>query len=143
MFCLFRNSQIEPRLNRYVILLSLIGVMAWLYFSFVEKSLVGKVLSGEALIVDLVFGLPLVLMLAVVVYACIYWGCKLLIILLLPDSIIMKSDETQQLEDEMSEEEISHLEEKHGQAYWNQEEVDKDPSKTEKKSSSNDNDESK
>ncbi|GKT12925.1 MAG: hypothetical protein ISEC1_P1917 [Thiomicrorhabdus sp.] len=120
MFCLFRNSQIEPRLNRYVVLLSMLGVIGWLYFSFIEKSLASKLFEGQALLVDLVFGLPLVLMLAVVVYATIYWACKLIIMFLLPNAIILKSAESLQLEDELNDEEIKTLEETHGEDYWKQ-----------------------
>lgn len=130
MFCLFRNSQIEPRLNRYVILLSLAGVAGWLYFSFIEKSLVGKVFEGKALLVDLVFGLPLVLMLAVVVYATIYWASKILIMLLMPQAIIMKAEDSQQLNDELVEEE-----EVHGEGYWNESEPDNSDSKSDQISS--------
>jgi len=124
MFCLFRNSKIEPHLNLYVTLLSLAGVIAWLYFSFIEKSLVGKVLGGEALIVDLLFGLPLVLMLAVVVYACIYWSCKLLIIFLLPQAIISLSDESAVLQDALENESIEKQEDSHGKEYWNKTPLD-------------------
>ena len=121
MFCLFRNAHIRPGLNRYVILLSLLGVMGWLYFSFIEKSLVGKVISGEALVVDLVFGLPLVLMMGVVVYATIYWTCKILIIILLPQFIAAAEPEADVLQDQLEAESIQALEEKHGSEYWTKE----------------------
>ncbi len=130
MFCLFRNAHIHPNLNRYVILLSLLGVIGWLYFSFVEKSLVGKVISGEALIVDLVFGLPLVLMMGVVVYATIYWTCKILIIILFPQFIIAAEPEADVLQDQIEAESIQALEEKHGSEYWTKDDqAEKDRSK--------------
>lgn len=103
MLSLFRGYQIEPRLNRYVMLLGLSGVFAWLYFSFIKKAFVGKIISGEALIVDLVLGLPLVLMLAIVVYASIYWSCKLFIIFLLPHAMIPVPD-SDQIVDEVNDE---------------------------------------
>jgi len=78
MLCLFRNTQIHTSLNRYAVLISLSAVVAWLYFTFVEKDLFNKLIEGKALIVDLVFGLPLVLALAIVVYATVYWVLKLL-----------------------------------------------------------------
>lgn len=121
MFCLFRNSHIHPRLNRYVILLSLFGVIGWLYFAIIEKSLVSMLMSGEALIVDLVFGLPLVLMMAVVVYATIYWACKLLIIIALPKFIMPPTPEIDELQEQLEEDHIQALEERHGSEYWTQE----------------------
>ncbi|MGM0541137.1 MAG: hypothetical protein ACQEQR_01710 [Pseudomonadota bacterium] len=121
MFCLFRNSHIHPRLNRYVILLSLFGVIGWLYFAIIEKSLVSMLMSGEALIVDLVFGLPLVLMMGVVVYATIYWACKILIIIALPKFIIPPAPEIDELQEQLEEDNIQDLEERHGSEYWTQE----------------------
>ncbi len=133
MFCLFRNSHIHPSLNRYVILLSLFGVIGWLYFSIIEKSLVGKVMSGEALIVDLVFGLPLVLMMGVVIYATIYWTCKILIIIALPQAIVPAEPEVDIVQEQLEEDNIHALEEKHGSEYWTKEdsqsEVDSSKSK--------------
>ncbi len=113
-FYLFRHHRIEPKLNRYAVLLSLGAVIGWLYFSFIEKSFVGKMISGDALIVDLVLGLPLVLMFTIIVYACAYWSCKLLIIFLLPQALI-----PYQREDPKQEAETQRQEEAHGKNYWN------------------------
>ncbi|MDA3807764.1 MAG: hypothetical protein PF440_07610 [Thiomicrorhabdus sp.] len=118
MFCLFRNSHIHPRLNRYVILLSLLGVIGWLYFTIIEKSLVTMLKSGDALIVDLVFGLPLVLMMGVVIYATIYWTCKILIIIALPKFIVPAEPEGDVLQEQLEEDNIQTLEEQHGSEYW-------------------------
>jgi hypothetical protein len=118
MFCLFRNSLIHPRLNLYVILLSLFGVIGWLYFTMIEKSLVNMLMSGEALIVDLVLGLPLVLMMGVVVYATIYWTCKILIIMLLPQFIVPSEPESDVLQEQLEADNIQALEEQHGSEYW-------------------------
>ncbi len=71
-----------------MVLLSTVGVGIWLYFVVVEKSLIGKASSGHLLMVDLVVGLPLVLMFTVMVYACIYWLCKSAIILWFPQMMI-------------------------------------------------------
>jgi hypothetical protein len=116
MLCLFRNSRIHPRLDRYAILASLISVFAWLYFAFIEKSLLTKLLEGKALIVDLVFGVPLVLALAIVVYALVYWTLKLIVILLLPQAIIHIEPETTESQ---LDEQVAELEEQHGKEYWN------------------------
>jgi len=126
MLCLFRNTQIHPSLNRYAVLISLSAVVAWLYFTFVEKDLFNKLIEGKALIVDLVFGLPLVLALAIVVYATVYWVLKLLVIFLLPQAIVHIEPE-----DELSDtldEQVVELEKQHGEEYWNQSEQTKDHS---------------
>ncbi|MDG6772918.1 hypothetical protein QCB45_01105 [Thiomicrorhabdus sp. ZW0627] len=121
MFCLFKNSHIHPALNRYVVLLSWLGVVAWLYFAFIEKELVLKLFKGHAVMVDLLLGIPLVLMLAVVVYATIYWLFKLLIIYLLPHAVIPANQEdlTDSLDDESFQKE---LESQYGEEYWQQQE---------------------
>ncbi len=113
LFYFFRYYRIEPKLNRYAVFFSLGAVAAWLYFSFIEKSFVGKMISGEAQIVDLVLGLPLVMMFTIIVYACAYWFCKLLVISLLPRAMV-----PYQLEDPKQEEET--LEKIHGKNYWDQ-----------------------
>jgi len=122
MFCLFRNSKIHPRLDKYAILASLLSVFAWLYFAFVEKSLMSKLFEGKALIVDLVFGLPLVLAMAIVVYALVYWSLKLIVIFLIPQAIINIEPETDHA---LLEEEMAELEEVHGKEYWNKLEDEK------------------
>lgn len=137
MFCLFRNSHIHPSLNRYIILLSLFGVIGWLYFTMIEKSLVNMLMSGDALIVDLVLGLPLVLMMAVVVYATIYWTCKILLIMLLPQFIVPAEPESDVLQEQLEADNIQALEEQHGSEYWAKDDTpsELEPSKTEQKES--------
>jgi len=146
MLCLFRNTQIHPSLNRYAVLISLSAVVAWLYFTFVEKDLFNKLIEGKALIVDLVFGLPLVLALAIVVYATVYWVLKLLVIFLLPQAIVHIEPE-----DELSDtldEQVVELEKQHGEEYWNQSEQSKNPpsesnNQTEKEEASSQNNQNK
>jgi hypothetical protein len=113
MFDLFRHYRIEAKLNRYAVLFSLSIVLAWLYFSFIEKSFVGKIMSGEALLVDFVLGLPLIFMFTVIIYACAYWFCKWLVIFFLPHAMIPYS-----LKNQMNEDETKLQEETHGEDYW-------------------------
>lgn len=122
MLCLFRNSKIHPRLDKYAILASWLSVFAWLYFAFIEKSLMNKLIEGKALIVDLVFGLPLVLALAIVVYALVYWTLKLIVIFLIPQAIV-HIDPEENLPENLDQE-ISQLEDKHGKEYWNRQPED-------------------
>lgn len=118
MFCLFKNTHIHPKINPYVIALSLLGVVLWLHFTFVEKAFLQKIMAGEAVIVDLVFGLPLVLSLAVVVYALIYWSIKVLLIYLWPQAMVQLQEASTLVDSDADEQEINHLEAQHGQAYW-------------------------
>ncbi|WP_373017242.1 hypothetical protein [Thiomicrorhabdus sp.] len=75
-----------------------------------------KLFEGQAIMVDLLLGIPLVLMLAVVVYATIYWFIKLLIIYLLPHAVVPadQGELPDSLEDQAK------LEEEFGQEYWRQ-----------------------
>ncbi len=132
MLCLFRNSKIHPRLDKYAILASLLSVFAWLYFAFVEKSLLSKLFEGKALIVDLVFGLPLVLAMAIVVYALVYWALKLLLIFLIPQAIVHSESET--LDAELLEKEVAELEAEHGKDYWNQPQQEQESADNQKSS---------
>lgn len=68
--------------------------------------------------VDLLLGIPLVLMLAVVVYATIYWFFKLIIVYLFPRAILPASEYDNQsalLEDPELE---RALQEQYGENYW-------------------------
>ena len=97
-----------------------IGVLVWLNFTFIEKELVFKVVAGEAILVDLLFGVPLVLMLAVVVYATIYWFLKLVVVYLFPQTIMPISDYDNQSELLEDPELEQILQEKYGQQYWHE-----------------------
>ncbi|KUJ72142.1 hypothetical protein [Thiomicrospira sp. WB1] len=103
MFCLFRNSRILSPWHIGVLLVSLSGVVYWLHFAFIQKAFWQTVLSGQALFVDLLLGLPVVLIFAVVIYAMIYWVLKLLLIFLWPQAIEMLPDSAEQLSDDMPE----------------------------------------
>lgn len=120
MFCLFKNSHLYPKVNFYLIAAGWVGVIAWLEFTFIQKDLVFKVLQGEAIMVDLLFGLPLVLMLAVVIYVTIYWFLKLIVVYAFPQAIMPASE----YEDAMPEivedpELVQELEDEYGDQYWN------------------------
>ncbi len=90
MLCLFRNSLIHPRLDPVAVSLSWAATFYWLYFAFIEKALWSKIMQGEAIIVDLVFGFPLVLAFAIMIYASVYWSFKLLLVLFYPAGLIEK-----------------------------------------------------
>ncbi|WP_019896455.1 hypothetical protein [Hydrogenovibrio halophilus] len=101
MFCLFRNSRILPPWHIWVLIASLSGVGYWLHFAFIQKAFWQTVLTGQALFVDLLLGLPVVLIFAVVIYAMIYWVLKLSLIFLWPQAIEQLPDGSEQLSEEM------------------------------------------
>lgn len=123
MFCLFKNSHVRPGLNRFLILVSWVGALSWLYFAFYEKELLVKLLAGETILVDLLLGVPLVLMLAVVVYATLYWFLKLLVVYFLPHALI-PAERPETYSDESS---LETLESQYGEAYWQDEESKEQP----------------
>lgn len=87
MFCLFKNSRLRYPLNFLVWGISIFGVLYWLNFAFIEKAFLEKFFGGEVLFVDLLLGLPVVLIFALVIYAVIYWGLKVLVILFVPSMV--------------------------------------------------------
>lgn len=101
MFCLFKNSRIAFPINYLVLLISLGGTGYWLYFAFVEKAFLEIMFAGKALFVDLLLGLPVVLIFAVVVYAMIFWLLKVALILVLPQYIIPITPPESELSDEL------------------------------------------
>lgn len=117
MLCLFRNSVLTRRLHFLGSLLSWLAVGAWLHFSFVEKALWFKLLAGDAILVDLLLGIPLVLMLAVVVYATVFWLFKLLIIALFPQGVVPVTPP----EDASVQPDLSEQEAQFGTDYWHEE----------------------
>lgn len=122
MLCLFRNTKLQPIINLFAILISLASVIGWFYFTFIHKNLFEMLFEGQALIIDLVFGLPLVLALAVVIYATVFWVFKLIVILLLPKLVVQVDPEDEiysTVHDDLTE-----LQQQHGEEYWNKEEKD-------------------
>lgn len=95
MFCLFKNSKLTPPLNLVSLMMSWGLVLYWSHFAFIEKEFLEKVFTGDAMFVDLLFGLPIVLIFAIVIYAMVSWSFKVLIILLYPAGLIeIKSEMT-------------------------------------------------
>ncbi len=122
MFCLFKNARLYPRVNFYLIAAGWVGVLFWLEFTFIEKELVFKLIKGEAILVDLVFGLPLVLMLAVVIYATIYWFLKLIVVYVFPSAIMPASEYEEALPTIEEDPELQQqLEQQYGDEYWSNE----------------------
>ncbi len=113
MFCLFKNA-ILPRWGLWFTWLSGWGAaLGWLYFSFVEQDLGGRMMNGQALMVDLLLALPLTLFVAVIVYAFFYWFARMVVILLFRSQIEFAEPDAK--EEDLSEQEVLY-----GKEYWKQ-----------------------
>ncbi|MBO1925136.1 hypothetical protein [Thiomicrorhabdus sp. 6S3-12] len=97
--------------------MSWIAVLFWLEFAFLEKELVEKIFAGHALIIDLLVGLPLVLAMAIMIYALVYWGIKVALIYLKPSWIV----HIEPTEEELSRQNqlVEEAETEFGEGYWN------------------------
>lgn len=95
MLCLFKNSRLSLPFHLLASLISWGSVIYWLYFAFINKAFLENFFSGQALFVDLLFGLPIVLIFAIVIYAFLYWGIKLMVIVFLPQTIIHTQTENE------------------------------------------------
>ncbi len=84
MFYLFRSSRIIYPFNYMAIFLSLIGVFYWLHFTLIDQLFLENFFGGEALLVDLLFGFPIVILFGLVIYAMAYWVIKVALILFAP-----------------------------------------------------------
>lgn len=89
----FRYGQLPKPIHRLMVAIGLFAGVSWLYFSIIEKQLIERLISGQAELLDALIGFPLVLALAVVVYAIIVWAIKLLIILIAPHWIELPAED--------------------------------------------------
>ena len=111
MLCLFKNA-ILPVWGQWLTIISgWSAALGWLYFSFIDQGLAVRLVNGQALMVDLLLAFPIVLFIAVIVYAFCYWLMRLLIILLFRSQISFA--ESQDEEDDLTEQEALY-----GKEYW-------------------------
>jgi len=113
MFCLFRNSRFIYPLNYIVFILSIAPVGYWLYFTLVEKSFLDNFIKGQTLFIDLLLGLPIVLLFAIIIYAMIYWTLKVATILVAP--YLLEENKYEDLSQDVLDPAIT---EQHGEDYW-------------------------
>lgn len=100
MFCKFRQSKLQFPINWVVAIISLLPVLVWLHFAFVQKGFLSQFVAGQTLLVDLFLGLPVVLVFAIVIYAMMAWSLKLLIMLFMPQWILPIACDDEENEDE-------------------------------------------
>ncbi|WP_044406202.1 hypothetical protein [Thiomicrospira microaerophila] len=92
LMALFRYGKLPKITHQLLLAASLIAASYWLYFAIVKMQLLPRFLAGEALILDAVVGFPLVLALAIVVYAVVFWLVKLMVIIFYPSWLTLPSD---------------------------------------------------
>lgn len=89
MFDLFRYAQPIKWLHQLMSFVSLLAAVLWLYFSVIHKQLMQRMIDGQAELLDALIGFPLVLALAIVIYASVYWFIKWLLIMFWPQSLTL------------------------------------------------------
>jgi len=115
MFCLFKNA-ILPRWGQWFSWLAGWGVaLWWLYFALFDQGLGSKILNGQALLIDLLLALPLVLFMAVILYAFFYWLARILVIVFFRSQVTFREPDE---DDDLSEQEAEF-----GQDYWKKQPV--------------------
>lgn len=105
----FRYGQLPKSINQIMTALGLSAAIIWLYYSIVEKRLMDRLLTGQAELLDALIGFPLVLALAIVIYATVVWSIKLSIIFIAPKLITLPPQD----ELEFTDDETSHNKPKH------------------------------
>lgn len=93
MLDLFRYAHPPKKTQRLMVLVSSIAALFWLYFSIIQQQLLQRMLEGKAQILDALIGFPLVIALAIVIYATVYWFIKWIIILLAPQTLTLPPEE--------------------------------------------------
>ena len=101
---LFRYGR-GPRVWHFLMGLSAwLCAIGWLYFAFISKQFIQRMIEGQAELLDALIGLPLILALTLVIYASVYWAIKLILIIAQPNAFILPP-EYKDLPDELAENE--------------------------------------
>lgn len=99
---LFRYARLVEPWGKIFNFIGWIAALSWLYFAIIHKELVAKILAGQAELMDLLIGLPLVLALAIVIYASVVWSFKLVVIFVRPSWLYtLEEDEAFYASDEI------------------------------------------
>lgn len=86
---LFIYGRLHPGIHRWLNGAGFCAAMGWLYYALVYKQFISRFISGNLQLLDILVGLPLVIALAPVLYALIYWSAKWMIIFFRPQWISM------------------------------------------------------
>jgi hypothetical protein len=68
------------------------SALSWLYFTLISQAFIQRIFTGQTSLLDLILGLPLILSLAVVIYAMAYWVAKLVVIFWKPHWLAFPDD---------------------------------------------------
>ncbi len=83
----FLYGKLSPRIHFIANMLGLFSAFYWLYYTLFYKEFFSAYFSGKLTLIDLLVGFPLILSLAPVLYALVYWLIKWGVIFLIPDKI--------------------------------------------------------
>lgn len=93
MLDLFRYGVLPRSMHLIMLGLGWLAALYWLYFTIIHKELLQRLLKGETHLLDALVGFPLILALAVVVYAIVFWLLKVVVILIAPHRLTMPKEE--------------------------------------------------
>ncbi|MBE0493357.1 MAG: hypothetical protein IBX48_03360 [Thiomicrospira sp.] len=93
MLDLFRYAHPSKKLHQIMVLISAIAALMWLYYTVVAQQLLPRMIKGETELLDSLIGFPLILALAIVIYAIVYWSIKWLIIFIAPQKLSLPPEE--------------------------------------------------
>ncbi|WP_156018276.1 hypothetical protein [Thiomicrospira pelophila] len=93
MLDLFRYAHPSKRLHQIMVLISSAASVIWLYYTIIAQQLLPRMIKGETELLDALIGFPLVLALAIVIYAIVYWSIKWFIIFVAPQKLTLPPEE--------------------------------------------------
>lgn len=93
MLDLFRYAHPSKKLHQIMVLISAFAALMWLYYTVVAQQLLPRMIKGETELLDSLIGFPLILALAIVIYAIVYWSIKWLIIFISPQKLSLPPEE--------------------------------------------------
>ncbi|AEG31574.1 hypothetical protein [Thiomicrospira cyclica] len=88
----FRYAKPGPLLHKLMSIVAWTAAIGWLYFTLINQAFIQRIFTGQTDLLDLILGLPLILSLAVVIYAMAYWATKLVVIVWKPHWLAFPDD---------------------------------------------------
>lgn len=92
----FLYGRLDSSVHLMANLLGLMVAIGWLYFTLIHKKFFLLFSSGQLALIDLLIGFPLIIALAPVLYALVYWLIKWIVIFFFPEKLTVpeiKSDD--------------------------------------------------
>lgn len=88
----FRYAKPGPLLHKLMSIVAWAAAVGWLYFTLISQAFIQRIVTGQTDLLDLILGLPLILSLAVVIYAMAYWATKIVVIVWKPHWLAFPDD---------------------------------------------------